>query len=323
MTRSVPALGALAGVCVLIALILATMGGGAAGPGPALAADPADPAMVLSDGDPCVAPCVRQGVVYGSATSKLNPDAGKQSLALDLYRSPRTPRANAKVVVLLHGGGFVTGDRTQMRVMAEVLSKAGFLVAAIQYRLVPKERNKGLGLVKDTDLVPASDEAEEDAVRAMKWIRSNAKELGASTKQGRYGVGGYSAGAIAALRVAIRAGDTSTPKTRRWRVGGAFSVSGAECGAAAEAFNCKPAYDEDDAPIQLFHGDADSIVSTTWGRDTCTSAVLRGGGCEGYFYPDQDHFWSSGTIFGGGKGLTKRYPAVAPTVAKFLRKNLN
>ncbi|MBJ7472341.1 MAG: hypothetical protein JHD16_13625, partial [Solirubrobacteraceae bacterium] len=40
---------------------------------PVLAADPNDPAMVFSNDDPCVAPCVKTGVVYASVASKLNP----------------------------------------------------------------------------------------------------------------------------------------------------------------------------------------------------------------------------------------------------------
>ena len=284
--------------------------------------DPNDPAMVFGKADPCVSPCSQLNVPYGAATSALNPAAGEQPLALDLFRSAKTPKRDAPVVVLLHGGGFVEGDRSMMRVMGETLAKAGFLVASIQYRLVPKDRNRGAGIAQESDILPAAEEATQDTQRAMRWIRRNARRLGATTDKQRYAVGGYSAGAITAMRVALRGGDRSTPAARRWKVGAAFAISGFECGSWTRTYGCKAAYDEADPPIQIFHGDADSIVSFSWGSETCTSAILRGGGCKGYFYPDQDHFWSSGTIFGGGKGLTRKHPAVVPTVAAFLRKEL-
>ena len=325
MKRWVSMLAAVV-VAVIVAVVALSSTSGTTPSSTATAApggiDPNDPAMVFGDATPCDAPCSRLGVVYGSATSKLDPDAGKQSLALDLFRSKKTPKRDAPVVVLLHGGGFVEGDRSMMRVMGETLANAGFLVASIQYRLVPKERNGGAGIAKESDILPAAQEATEDTQQAMRWIRRHAAELGATTVKQRYAVGGYSAGAITAMRVALRGGDRSTPASRRWKVGAAFSISGFECGSWTRTYGCKAAYDEADPPIQIFHGDADSIVSFSWGSETCTSAILRGGGCKGYFYPDQDHFWSSGTIFGGGDGLTKKHPAVVPTVAAFLRREL-
>ncbi len=278
--------------------------------------------MVFSDEDPCTDRCVRQGVVYQRTGSALDPEGGIKPYALDVFRSARTPRKDAPVVVLLHGGGFVTGDRTQMRPIAEALAGAGFLVASIDYRKVPASRNGGVGIASDADLIPASAEVEADVQRAMRWIRANRATLGATKDRQRYAVGGYSAGAIAALRVAIRGGDRSTPASLRWRVGAGFAIAGTECGPWTKAYRCAAAYDRKDPPVQMFHGEADSVVPLDWGRSTCAAAVLRGGGCTGYFYPQQDHFWPNGTVFGGGKGLNRSHPAIVPTVAKFLRREL-
>lgn len=313
-------MGFLATALVAGAIGLAVAGGGT--PERAYAADPNDPAMVLDNTDPCVAPCVKTGVIFGSATSRWTPAAGKQPLALDLFRSDKTPKQDAPTIVLAHGGGFVEGDRTQMRIMAEEFARAGFLVASVDYRLVPKDRNDGQGIVSNADLVPASADAEADIETALTYLRRNAKSLGAPTAQSRYFVGGYSAGAIASLRVAIRGGDRATPRSRRFRVGAAFSIAGAECQASSAVTGCKPAYDTKDAPILLFNGEADEIVQLTYARDTCTAAILRGGGCTAYFYPEQDHFWASGTVFGGAKNLSKKHPAIVPTVTKYLRKLL-
>lgn len=284
--------------------------------------DKNDPAMVLEDTRPCTAPCWKQDVVYGSAASRWTPQAGPQELRLDLFRGSKTPETDAPVVVLLHGGGFVTGEKSLMRRVGEQLATAGFLVASIQYRLVPGDRSGGAGIAADNDLIPASQEAEEDAQRAMRWIRANAGTLGATKQRARYAVGGYSAGAIAALRVAVRGGDRATPKARRWRVGAAFAFSGTECGPWSKQFGCKAAYDRKDPPLLMFHGIDDSVVPAEWGKRTCAAAVLRGGGCKAYFYKGMDHFWDSGTLYGGADDLTKAEPAVVPTVARWLRKEL-
>lgn len=284
--------------------------------------DPNDVAMVFSTEDPCTGTCWKQGLVYQRAGSALDPDGGIKPYALDVFRSSRTPAKDAPVVVLLHGGGFVTGDRSQMRPLGEALANAGFLVASIDYRKVPASRNGGVGIASDADLIPASAEVEADTQKAMRWIRANRAMLGATKDRTRYAVGGYSAGAIAALRVAIRGGDRSTPASLRWRVGAGFAIAGTECGAWTKAYRCSAAYDRKDPPVQMFHGEADSVVPLSWGRSTCSAAVLTGGGCKGYFYPGQDHFWPNGTLFGGGEGLSRSRPAILPTVAKFLRREL-
>ncbi|MEN0015813.1 MAG: alpha/beta hydrolase [Solirubrobacteraceae bacterium] len=302
----------------------ALLGGATAAHAQTVATTPADApaAMTQSDHAPCVSPCSKLDLTYVTESDPLYPALGRQAMKLDLYRSPKTPKKDAPVVVLLHGGGFVEGDRTQMRPFGEALARAGFLVASVEYRLVDKARNNQLGIAKQSDIIPAAEYATEDTQAAMRYLRKHAKALGATTDRARYAVGGYSAGAITALRVALRGGDKATPAKRRWKVGAAFSISGFECGSWTLASGCKPAYDAADPPIQLFHGEADTIVPFTWGIQTCTQAVLRGGGCQGYAYPGIDHGWPAGTIFGGGTGLTRNHPAVVPTVAKFLRKHL-
>lgn len=285
-------------------------------------ADPNDVAMIFSVQTPCTAPCWKQGLVYQRTGSALSPEAGVQPYAMDVYRSSRTPRRDAPVILLIHGGGFVTGDRTQMRPQAEVLAKAGFLVASIDYRKVPESRNGGVGIASEEDLIPASAEVEADAQRALRWIRANRATLGAASSTRRYAVGGYSAGAIAALRVAVRGGDRSTPASLRVRVGAAFAIAGTECGAWTRGFGCAAAYDRNDPPIRMFHGQADSVVPFSWGRSTCEQAQRRGGGCKGYFYPGQDHFWPNGVMLGSDDRRTRAQPAVLPAVAQFLRRQL-
>jgi acetyl esterase/lipase len=287
------------------------------------ALDPADLAMAFPPDRPCESPCWKTGLVYQHTASAFDPQAGVKSYALDLYRSAKTPRRDAPVVVLLHGGGFVTGDRGQMRTVAEALARRGFLAASITYRLVPESRNRGAGIASDQDLIPASAEAEADAERALRWIRKHRASLGAAAEQRRYAVGGYSAGGITALRVGLRSTDAATLPALRFKIGAAFAFSGTECGPWLAKYNCAGAYDKHDAPLLLFQGETDTIVRADWARQTCEAAQASGGGCKGYYYPGQDHFWLNGKVFGGAEGLTKQTPAAIPTITKFLRKHLS
>ncbi len=61
----------------------------------------------------------------------------KEPLALDFY--PAAGRTTpAPCVVVIHGGGWDNGDRTQIAGMNHYLAQRGYAVAAISYRLAPK-----------------------------------------------------------------------------------------------------------------------------------------------------------------------------------------
>ncbi len=62
---------------------------------------------------------------------------GKEALALDFY--PAAGRTTpAPCVVVIHGGGWDNGDRTQLAAMNHYLARCGYAVAAISYRLAPE-----------------------------------------------------------------------------------------------------------------------------------------------------------------------------------------
>lgn len=59
-------------------------------------------------------------------------------LALDFYRAVRTDGASAPCVIVVHGGGWDSGDRAQIAHFNDWLARRGYAVAAISYRLAPK-----------------------------------------------------------------------------------------------------------------------------------------------------------------------------------------
>jgi acetyl esterase/lipase len=113
---------------------------------------------------------------------------------LDLYQpSGRAPGTLSPAVVIIHGGGWVGGDKGANRefVTGTTLAKAGYVCVSINYWLGEKDR-------WPTNL--------QDCKNAVRWLRVNAGKLQVDPK--RIGVIGGSAGGHLALMVAYTAGNT-------------------------------------------------------------------------------------------------------------------
>ncbi|MDB5106550.1 MAG: alpha/beta hydrolase fold protein-3 domain protein [Fibrobacteres bacterium] len=96
----------------------------------------------------------------------------------------------APCVVVVHGGGWDGGARSQLAPLNAFLAAEGYAVATLQYRLAPKH------------LYPAP---VEDVADAMAWLRSHSGELGIDTT--RFVLLGRSAGGQIALQAAYTAKD--------------------------------------------------------------------------------------------------------------------
>lgn len=84
-------------------------------------------------------------------------------LPLDFYRAMRSDGRPVPCVVVVHGGGWDSGDRTQLAGLNHWLARSGYAVAAISYRLAPQHR------------WPAP---REDLLAALAWLKGKAGELG-------------------------------------------------------------------------------------------------------------------------------------------------
>ena len=77
---------------------------------------------------------VEADVVYGAG--------GGRDLHCDIYRPPGTsadqPGHGHPCVVLVHGGAWRTGDRSQLRGYGIRLGRAGYVGVAVEYRLTPE-----------------------------------------------------------------------------------------------------------------------------------------------------------------------------------------
>lgn len=98
-------------------------------------------------------------------------------------------------IVFLHGGGFVTGNKSQesTKAFAQLLASTGYVVFSIDYRLMSEPATfTVLGMTELPVL-----QAVADARAAVRFVRSKAHEWNIDTN--RIAIGGTSAGAITSL----------------------------------------------------------------------------------------------------------------------------
>ena len=101
---------------------------------------------------------------------------------LDVYR-PQTTEAKLPVIVSVHGGGWVYGDKELYSYYCADLAKRGFAVVNFTYRLSPE--NKFPCHLEDTTLV-------------FDWVKKNADKFGMDTEH-VFAVGDSAGGHILAL----------------------------------------------------------------------------------------------------------------------------
>jgi acetyl esterase/lipase len=115
-----------------------------------------------------------------------------RALLLDIYTPAQRERPRP-AVLLIHGGGFVGGSRTDADIVAAArhLAEAGFVAVALDYRLVDPGQ---AGRVWPAPLT--------DVQRAARWVRAHAATYGIDPE--RLGAYGISAGAGLAAHLGVR-----------------------------------------------------------------------------------------------------------------------
>jgi acetyl esterase/lipase len=127
----------------------------------------------------CAAPEERLDVVYDARRG----DAG----LLDVYL-PADGATTHATVLFIHGGGWRFGSKEHFQIAARRLAASGFVVASINYSLLP------------SGVFPRN---AQDAICALAYLRGHAAEL--TIDPDRIAVMGYSAGAHLAALVGLAA----------------------------------------------------------------------------------------------------------------------
>jgi len=132
---------------------------------------------------------IRKGIELGSA--------GSRSLLGDLYLPEPSAASSRPAVVLIFGGGWRSGDRSQQKVYGINLAKAGFVCIATDYRWSTEAR------------WPAQ---LDDVQTAIRWLKIHASEF--SIDPERVAVSGNSSGGHLALMAGAATGDPSLSSTK-------------------------------------------------------------------------------------------------------------
>jgi len=119
------------------------------------------------------------------------------SLTMDLY-FPAGSKTGDKnpLVVMIHGGSYLNGDKADMSRDCQILADSGFVVASINYRLGWRSGNQACGGDTASE-IRAGYRAVQDANAALRFIAGNSIAFSVDTAW--IFVGGSSAGSSVAL----------------------------------------------------------------------------------------------------------------------------
>ncbi len=263
--------------------------GSAPAPAPATAGTAADLPEVAPPG---VAPGRCGVVVY-------TPPRATQPHEADLCR-PRGATRGA--VVLVHGGGGYSGDRSTMQEWAAWYGEQGFVTLSVDYTL--------LG---DGSPEPVYPRPERDLKAAVQWVRLQADRLGVDPQ--RILLHGSSAGARLAAQVLVTPGDSYFAGRDLWPgvaddAAGLIGFYGYYDGDTLEAERYYGGPDDDDdrevrrrwqeansvaraaeatGPVLLFHGDVDGLITVAQTERFGAALAEVGADVTAYIVTDADH----------------------------------
>jgi acetyl esterase/lipase len=135
-------------------------------------------------------------------------------LRLDVYQPADRGPQTRPAVLLIHGGGWSSFDKSTMRGMGQFLARSGFVAFSVDYRLLKGKDNRWPAQL-------------DDVQRAVRWVRANAAKYGVNPA--RIGAFGHSAGAqLAALLGMEDTRDNSDPALAKYssKVQAVVDVSG-------------------------------------------------------------------------------------------------
>ncbi len=212
---------------------------------------------------------ITDGIQYGSAVDYSGTTV---PLLLDLYVPPTSTPHPA--VVLIHGGAFVGGSRSDYAGLAQKWSSMGYAVIAIDYRLDPLLN----GPHTLADQLQAAANAIADAQESVRWLKAHAATYGIDTT--RIAAVGDSAGGAIAL------GLSAVPDSHPASPYSAYSPSVAA--AVSTGAYLTPGLDAGllhlvgtEAPILMFHYETDvASAPGPYAYETCTDYRLAGDTCD-------------------------------------------
>lgn len=165
-----------------------------------------------------------------------------------------TATANGMSVLFIHGGAFTGGDPENQQPMADGLTRLGYNVFVIKYRLYLKGKSFGCEMVLPEKL-KAIRQGVEDGRDATAYIVNHAGELNVDTS--KLFLAGSSAGAEVVLNLVFnpftRKNDTAYNLYKTFHYAGVLSFAGA-------VLDINTVYAHTPIPVFMMHGTNDQLV---------------------------------------------------------------
>jgi len=147
-------------------------------------------------GDTTVQTGVITDITYGSA---IDWKGATEQLKLDLYIPTAARAAKKPLLVWVHGGGFLVGDKDASKSFASLMAAKGFIVAPINYRLGWTKNESNPCNADTAQAFEAYYRALQDTRAAIRFLVANASKYGIDTSW--IFIGGASAGGLTSLAI--------------------------------------------------------------------------------------------------------------------------
>ncbi len=218
-------------------------------------------------------------------------DRGR-NLGLDVYRPPQA--AGAPVIVFFHGGRWSEGRKEDYKFVGQALASRGFVVMIVDFRQYPAVR------------FPAF---VEDAARAVRWARNNARSYGGDPDQ--LFVMGHSSGAHIASLLALNEDYLKQVGGSRTWLRGMIGLAGAYdfmpitapdlrdlFGPVDRFAYSQPIYyvDGQNPPLLLMHGRDDTVLWVSNTVNLARAVAKAGGPVETVLYDSLSHTMIIGAL---------------------------
>lgn len=222
-----------------------------------------------------VFPTVQKTTVqYATAINQVN---AQVTLMMDVYEPAGDNISARPVVILAHGGTFIFGDKSDMKSWCELLARKGYVAATIDYRLFPIFP---LGIPDSTEIFDAAVKAVGDMKCAVRFFREDAATSNVfRADPDNIFIGGYSAGAVAALHAGFLDSADAVPSFIQDILNANGGLNGNTGTASNQTYSSaikavvnmsgglyrSSWVDAGGVPLSSIHGDADGTVPYTSG----------------------------------------------------------
>lgn len=219
---------------------------------------------------------------YGSAVGY---QGTVEDLRLDITRPPGALAGGRPTIVLVHGGAFAGGDRSNVAGVARSWARRGYVAVSISYRLDPRlaQSPRPPGVTQ----LGAAANAIDDGMESIRWLKANAATYNIDPT--RIATVGYSAGGVVSLGVAAMTDPTPGGPLAAYSPSVAAAVStGAQLtpGIDANLITFQPT----DAPVLMFHHVTDQASGTgEYAMRTCWAIRAGGSTCDFVLQPGEGH----------------------------------